>query len=156
MYYITKSRRSYPQGTIRYLVAPYCVLSLSKGSSTGHTRYHYKVPCAAPPVHDIIKMMTQKTSLITIVVLIALLGAGVYVGYQMGSKAGYGEGETSGLERGKTIGYDEGYEKGKKAGVKEASVSAEEVVSNPLEEAPSANPFEGSTNPFEDYTNPFE
>ncbi len=100
--------------------------------------------------------MTQKTSLIIIVVIAVFLGVSSYVGYQLGRKAGYEQGETSGLERGKTLGYDEGYKKGKEAGLKEATVTAEDVVANPLEGAPSANPFEGSTNPFEGYNNPFE
>lgn len=96
--------------------------------------------------------MQQKILIIFVAILVLLTGVTGFFTY----KQGYSKGEKSGIQRGKIVGYDEGYEKGKEAGKKSVSTTSGELVENPLENAPSANPFESSTNPFEGYKNPFE
>ena len=54
---------------------------------------------------------------------------------------------------GHKIGYEEGVEIGRAA----AQVEAGDIVSSPMENMPSTNPFEEVVNPFDEaYQNPFE
>jgi len=79
----------------------------------------------------------DKKQLIIIVVLMALIVVGLVGGYYYGRQTG----------------YQEGVEVGRAA----AQVELGDVVSNPMENMPSANPFEEVVNPFEEaYQNPFE
>lgn len=78
----------------------------------------------------------EKKQLIIVVLLALAIGAGVG-GYYYGRQAG----------------YQEGVEIGRAA----AQIGAGDAVSSPMDNMPSANPYQGAINPFEDaYQNPFE
>ncbi len=54
-------------------------------------------------------------------------------------------------------GHRLGYEEGEEIGRATSQVEVGDVVSNPMENMPSTNPFEKVVNPFEEaYQNPFE
>jgi len=54
-------------------------------------------------------------------------------------------------------GYNMGYGEGKDFSWATYKIRARDIVTNPLENMPSINPFEGKFNPFtEVYKNPFE
>ncbi len=70
---------------------------------------------------------------IFVIVVLAVAGGGYYYGHKLG--------------------YEEGVEIGRVA----AQVEAGDVVSNPMENMPSTNPFDEIVNPFDEaYQNPFE
>lgn len=90
------------------------------------------------------KKITNKGLLVVSVVIISVVLIG-WAAYYYGSKQAYDNG------------YSAGYEKGKEVGRAAAKVEAGKVVSNPMENMPSANPFEKAVNPYEEaYKNPFE
>lgn len=76
--------------------------------------------------------------MIILIVTVLVVGVGVYYfSYQKG--------------------YKVGYEAGKEIGKAAAKTEAGAVVENPLEQMPSANPFEEVVNPFKElYKNPFK
>ena len=79
----------------------------------------------------------NKKQLILIVVFVIIAVAVGIAGYYYGHQTG----------------YDEGIEIGRAAG----QVEAGDVVSNPMENMPSTNPFDEVVNPFDEaYENPFE
>ena len=80
--------------------------------------------------------MDKKQLIIILVLVVLAIGLGV-----------------GGYYYGRQIGYQEGVEVGRAA----AQVDAGKAVSGPMENMPSANPYQGSVNPFENaYQNPFE
>lgn len=62
---------------------------------------------------------------------------------------GYFGGESLGFNKGYENGYNAGYTDGLDTLKAAASTSPADVVGNPLENMPTANPFEKTVNPFE-------
>jgi len=62
--------------------------------------------------------------------------------------AGYFIGERSGFEKGWTNGEHQGYEQGLKAQEASCALDPSAAVQNPMDNMPTANPFEESVNPF--------
>ena len=92
--------------------------------------------------------MNKRNLILFLVFLLLMVGVGLgtyYFSFKGGYSLGYEEGKVS------------GYEEGKRVGLAAAKVEAGEIVSGPLDEMPSANPYEGVVNPFDrTYINPFK
>jgi hypothetical protein len=87
--------------------------------------------------------MNQELENIKGKVLLIILGI-IVVGVLF-SLVGYFVGSRSGYESGWQAGNNEGIETGRAT----CDLSAKDSVSNPLDNMPTANPFEESVNPFE-------
>ena len=75
--------------------------------------------------------------IIILVVLVSIIGGVYYLSYKKGYATGYAVGDRQGRAA--------------------AQVNTENIVGNPLENMPSANPFEKVVNPFKElYKNPFK
>ena len=80
--------------------------------------------------------INKKQLLLIVIIVIVIVAAGVGA-YYCGHK----------------IGYEDGVETGRAA----AQVEAGDIVSNPIGNMPSTNPFDEVVNPFDEtYQNPFE
>ena len=80
--------------------------------------------------------INNKQLLLIVVIVVVIVGAAVGTYY-------YGH----------SIGYGKGVEIGRAA----SQIEAGDVVSNPMENMPSANPYDEMVNPFDEaYKNPFE
>ena len=83
----------------------------------------------------------MKNKIVKIIILVVvgffILTAGYFIGEQRGFNKGY--------DNGFNAGYQEGFDTLKAA----TYLSPGDAVGNPLEDMPTANPFEESVNPFE-------
>lgn len=93
--------------------------------------------------------LDKKVLIIFIIVLLVVAGLVYWGSYNLGYKKGF----NLGYDLGKKTGFDEGKEVGRTAAKTEAATA----VTNPIEQIPSANPFEEGVNPFKElYQNPFK
>jgi len=78
-----------------------------------------------------------KGKTLSIVLVFVLIGALLAIGgYYLGEKKGQGKG------------YQSGYNDGAEVEKATCNLEAKDSVSNPMDNMPSANPFEESVNPF--------
>ena len=83
------------------------------------------------------KLDNIKSKTLSIILVSVLVGALLDIGgYYLGQKRAWDEG------------YQSGYNKGAETEKATCSLDAKDSVSNPMDNMPSANPFEESVNPF--------